>query len=174
MKEELQQLLEPPAEKWPLPSPAEIEQAYGSALPTDFLWLAETYGSGEIARYLSLFPPLRAAEIGMRSGVHPFSAAPSEYEEENEGLDPAYLEPGGLLTWGFTQNDDVACWHRVGEPDEWPVVIRHDPWTPGPTWVRHEMGVVEFLVRTIRGQLAANPFTGNELWRDPSPSFERH
>ncbi|MGF1426161.1 hypothetical protein [Kitasatospora sp. LaBMicrA B282] len=171
-KAELLRLLEPPAEKWPVPSPEEIVRGYGRALPADYMWLAETYGSGEISRYLSIYPPLSAAEIGTRPGVFPLSAEPPEDEKEYESLDPAYLQPGGLLMWGRSQTDDIAFWSPVGDPDQWPVVIRQDPWRPGPTWTRYDMGVVEFLVRTFHGQLADNPFSSDELRTQP-PSFER-
>ena len=170
-KAELLRLLEPPAEKWTVPGPEEIVRGYGSALPADYMWLAETYGLGVISRYLSIFPPLAAAEIGTRSGVYPTSAEVSEFAEENVGLDPAYLEPGGLLMWGFNQDDDFAFWSPVGDPDTWPIVIRRHLPQSGPYWVRYELGIVEFLVRTFHGRLTVRPFTGDELWHTTSPTF---
>ncbi|MEY9871643.1 hypothetical protein ABH931_001116 [Streptacidiphilus sp. MAP12-33] len=172
-KAELLQLLEPSAEKWPLPSREEIVRGYGSALPADYMWLAETYGPMEISRYLSIFPPLAASEIGTRSGVFPISAELSEFPEENKGLEPAYLKPGGLLMWGFNQNDDVVFWSPVGDPDTWPVVIRRDLPRSGPNWTRYDFGIVEFLVRTFHGRLAGNPFSGGDLWNNRSPTVER-
>ncbi|MFF7213793.1 hypothetical protein ACFZAU_25180 [Streptomyces sp. NPDC008238] len=45
LRDELVRLLEPPAGKWAeLLSPQEIVQGYGTGLPTDYLWLMETYG----------------------------------------------------------------------------------------------------------------------------------
>ncbi|SEN74363.1 hypothetical protein [Actinacidiphila rubida] len=172
-KAELLRLLQPPAEKWPLPSREEIEQGYGSALPADYLWLAGTYGLGEISRYLSIFPPLAASEIGTRTGVFPTSAESSEFDDGNEGLDPAYLKPGGLLMWGFNHNDDFAFWSPVGDPATWPIVIRRHLPQSGPNWIRYDLGIVEFLVRTFHGQLAGNPFSGDDLWHNTSPTFER-
>ncbi|MFI1092801.1 hypothetical protein [Streptomyces sp. NPDC020917] len=173
VKAELVRLLEPPAEKWPIPGAEEIVRGYGSALPADYMWLAETYGLVEISRYLSIFPPLPASEIGTRSGVFPTSGEVSEFEEENVGLDPAYLEPGGLLMWGFNHDDDVAFWSPVGDPDTWPVVIRRHLPRSGPHWVRYDIGIVEFLVRTFHGRLAVSPFSGDALWGNGSPTFER-
>src|SRR5215475_10002279 len=98
---ELLRLLKPPAEKWALPSLEAIERGYGSALPDDYMWLAETYGLGVISRTFSIFPPLGAGEIGTRSGVFPTAAEWSVSDRENEGLDPEYLKPGALLMWGF-------------------------------------------------------------------------
>lgn len=170
---ELLRLLEPPAEKWPVPGPEEIARGYGSALPADYMWLAETYGLGVISRYLTLFPPLVAAEIGTRSGVFARSAEFSEFPERNEGLDPSYLAPGGLLMWGFNHHDDFAFWSPVGDPDHWPVVIRRDSPQSGPAWVRYDVGIVEFLVRTFHGRLSGNPFSGDDIWGNTSPTFER-
>ena len=174
-KAELLRLLYPPAEKWPLPSQEEIVRGYGSALPTDYMWLAETYGPVEISRYLGIFAPLAASEIGTHPGVYPISAELFDFaaENEREGLDPAYLEPGGLLAWGLSQNDDCAFWSPVGDPDTWPVVIRRDLPRSGPNWVRYDFGIVEFLVRTFHGRLAFNPFGTDEIWHNTSPTFER-
>jgi len=172
-KEELLRLLEPPADKWPLPSPDEIVRAYGSALPADYMWLAETYGPGEIAGLLYLLPPLTAAEIGKSSGVCRFTGRNSEYDWENEGLDPAYLEPGALLMWAADyNNDNYVFWQPVGDPDEWPVVVYRLVAMPGPNWLRYDVGAVEFLVGTFRGRLSRDPFDGG-LWRNESPTFMR-
>lgn len=169
---ELLRLMPPLAEKWPVPDPNEIVRSYGSPLPSDFMWLAETYGPGAIARTLSIFPPLPAAVIGTRPVVFATEATVSEFEERNEGLDPAYLEPGALLMWGFNEYDDYAFWHRVGPPDKWPVVLfrygaHHD------AWLRYDFGIVEFLVRTFYGRLPQKPFSGEELWLNKAPTFER-
>ncbi|HEY3479715.1 MAG TPA: hypothetical protein VGL02_12530 [Streptomyces sp.] len=97
----------------------------------------------------------------------------SEFDEQNAGLDPGYLKPGGLLMWGFSHHDDFALWSPVGDPDNWPVVIRRDLPYSGPGWGRYDFGIVEFLVRTFHGRLPADPFSGDELWQNTSPAFER-
>ncbi|MEU6346690.1 hypothetical protein ABZ883_37725 [Streptomyces sp. NPDC046977] len=75
LRDELVRLLEPPADTWAaLLSPDEIVRGYGTRLPADYLWLMETYGPGEISRYLQIMPPVPADEIGKVSGVCPSEA----------------------------------------------------------------------------------------------------
>ncbi|MHA6761480.1 hypothetical protein [Streptacidiphilus sp. PAMC 29251] len=170
-RDALLRLLEPPAEKWVLPSPEEIVRGYGTALPADFLWLMETYGPGDVSDYVRILPPVSASEIGKVSGVCPGAA---ELEEGVEGIEPEYLVHGGLFVWGLNPDGDSAFWSTVGEPDEWPVVIFRRHHGPGePAWSRYECGVVEFLVRTFQGRLQRNPFSGTDLWRNEFPSFVR-
>lgn len=172
-REELLRLLEPPSEKWALPSSEEIERGYGTALPADYMWPSEVYGPGAIADYLSILAPLPASDVGTAPGVAPMSAEQFLQFDEPADIDPAYLEPAGLVVWGLDLNNDTAFWSPVGEPDTWPVVIRrHNPHS-GPTWVRYDFGVVELLTRTLQGRLDGNPFSGDDLWRNESPSFAR-
>ncbi|NUR59999.1 MAG: hypothetical protein HOV87_15220 [Catenulispora sp.] len=172
-REELLQLLEPPTHKWVLPSPDEVVRAYGTALPADYMWLIEVYGPGAIEGSLNILAPLPAAEIGTAPGVTPMSAEQFLQFDEVADIEPSYLETGGLITWGFDLNNDTVFWSPVGEPDAWPVVIRrHNPQS-GPTWVRYDFGVVELLVHTFQGRLDDNPFSGDDLWRNGSPTFTR-
>jgi len=168
-EDELLRLLEPPAEKWVPLTRGEIVRGYGTALPADYLWLMETYGPGEISDYLGILPPVRASEVGRTPGVCPGAA---ELMEGVEGIEPEYLVHGGLFVWGYTPDGDDAFWSTVSEPDEWRVVTfrrHHGP--REPDFTRYDCGIVEFLVRTFQGTLAHNPFSGDDLWRNESPSF---
>lgn len=170
-RDDLLRLLEPPAEKWVPPDRDEILRGYGTALPSDFLWLMETYGPGEISGSLGILPPVRAAEIGKISGVCPSCAHP---DEGVEGIEPEYLVNGGLFIWGMNPDGDGAFWSTAGEPDDWQTVVfrrHHGP--REPAWSRYDCGIVEFLVRTLQGRLQRNPFSGTGLWRNESPVFVR-
>lgn len=170
-REDLLRLLEPPADTWALPGLDDIMRWYGTALPADFVWLMETYGPGEISDYLGILPPFPPSEIGTLTGVLPTAA---EQMEGMEGIEPEYLLLGGLFMWGYNPDGDAAFWSTVGEPDQWRVVTcrrHHGP--REPAWTRYNCGIVEFLVRTFQGRLPVNPFSGNDLWRNQSPSFRR-
>lgn len=170
-RDDFSRLVEPPVGKWALPSLEEIVQGYGTALPADYLWLMETYGPGEISSYLSILPPIPASDIGKVPGVCPTAAQP---EEGVEGIEPGYLKFGGLLALGYTPDGDGMFWSTTGAPDEWPVVVfrRHHPPLEA-AWNRYDCGIVEFLVRVFTGRLERNPFSGDDLWRNESPSFAR-
>ncbi|NUP49803.1 MAG: hypothetical protein HOW97_21200, partial [Catenulispora sp.] len=168
-REELLRLLEPPAEKTAPLSPDEIARGYGSSLPADFIWFGEVYGSGAIADYLTVLAPVPADEVGAGPGAAPMTAEQFVDFDGGDEIDPAYLEPGGLVAWGTNPNNDVAFFSPVGDPESWPIVIRrHNP-RSGPIWARYDCGFAEFLLRTFRGELAENPFSGEGLWRNEAP-----
>lgn len=170
-RDELLRLLTPPGEKWAVPSRSEIAQAYEAGLPSDFLWLMETYGPGEISDYLGILPPVSASVIGKVSGVSPTKAEP---DEGVEGIEPEYLVRGGLLVWGYNPDGDGAFWSTVGEPDDWPIVVfRRHPNCHEPAWSRYDCGIVGFLVSTFQGRLERNPFSGTDLWLNEDPKFVR-
>ncbi|MEV0782451.1 hypothetical protein AB0I52_05565 [Streptomyces sp. NPDC050423] len=75
---------------------AEVESRLGTALPTDYKRMVETFGDGAFDAYLSL-------------NQEPWTD----------------LREDGLLIWAGTEHEDLYCWRADGDdPDRWPVVVR--------------------------------------------------
>ncbi|MFC7014847.1 SMI1/KNR4 family protein [Streptomyces viridiviolaceus] len=87
---------------WTLPAQrpdvdwAEVESRLGTALPSDYKRMVETFGSGAFDAWLDL-------------NQEPWT----------------YLREDGLLIWAGTEHEDSYCWRAdAGDPDRWPVVVR--------------------------------------------------
>ncbi|MET8969435.1 hypothetical protein [Streptomyces hydrogenans] len=75
---------------------AETESRLGTALPSDYKRIVDTFGAGAFDGYLGL-------------NQEPWT----HYREE------------GLLIWAGTEHEDLYCWATDGEdPDRWSVVVR--------------------------------------------------
>ncbi|MFE9644848.1 SMI1/KNR4 family protein [Streptomyces sp. NPDC006365] len=74
----------------------EVEARLGTALPSDYKRMVETFGEGAFDGYLDL----------------------SQEPWTN-------LRTDGLLIWAGTEHEDLYCWRADGhDPDRWPVVVR--------------------------------------------------
>ncbi|MGH4029386.1 hypothetical protein ACQB60_10675 [Actinomycetota bacterium Odt1-20B] len=75
---------------------AEVESRLGTALPSDYKGMVETFGEGAFDGYLDL-------------NQEPWAG----------------LREDGLLIWASTEHEDLYCWRVDGDdPDGWPVVVR--------------------------------------------------
>ncbi|MGW0207031.1 SMI1/KNR4 family protein [Streptomyces sp. NPDC003233] len=75
---------------------AEAESRLGTALPSDYKCMVETFGKGAFDGYLGL-------------NQEPWT----------------HLREDGLLIWAGTEHEDLYCWRADGDdPDRWPVVVR--------------------------------------------------
>ncbi|MFF9178316.1 SMI1/KNR4 family protein [Streptomyces sp. NPDC014793] len=75
---------------------AETESRLGTALPSDYKRMVETFGVGAFDAYLDL-------------NQEPWTD----------------LREDGLLIWAGTEHEDAYCWRAEGDdPDRWPVVVR--------------------------------------------------
>ncbi|MFE7595540.1 SMI1/KNR4 family protein [Streptomyces sp. NPDC057494] len=75
---------------------AEVESRLGTALPSDYKRMVETFGTGAFDGYLDLNQEPWTDLIG-----------------------------DGLLIWAGTEHEDLYCWRAEGDdPDRWPVVVR--------------------------------------------------
>ncbi|POX60176.1 hypothetical protein C3492_28980 [Streptomyces sp. Ru62] len=74
----------------------EVESRLGTALPSDYKRMVETFGAGAFDGYLDL-------------NQEPWTN----------------LREDGLLVWAGTEHEDLYCWREDGDdPDRWPVVVR--------------------------------------------------
>ncbi|MEV0695513.1 SMI1/KNR4 family protein [Streptomyces sp. NPDC050388] len=75
---------------------AEVESRLGTALPSDYKRMVETFGEGAFDGFLNL-------------NQEPWTA----------------LGEDGLLIWAGTEHEDLYCWRTDGDdPDRWLVVVR--------------------------------------------------
>jgi hypothetical protein len=75
---------------------AEVESRLGTALPSDYKRMVETFGEGAFDGYLDL-------------NQEPWT----------------HLREDGLLIWAGTEHEDLYCWRVDGDdPDRWPVVVQ--------------------------------------------------
>ncbi|MGW1411262.1 SMI1/KNR4 family protein [Streptomyces sp. NPDC002403] len=75
---------------------AEVESRLGTALPSDYKRMVETFGEGAFDGYLDL-------------NQEPWTD----------------LRRDGLLIWAGTEHEDLYCWRADGDdPDRWPVMVR--------------------------------------------------
>lgn len=75
---------------------AEAESRLGTALPSDYKRMVETFGHGAFDGYLDL-------------NQEPWTD----------------LRDDGLLIWAGTEHEDLYCWRAdAGDPGRWPVVVR--------------------------------------------------
>ncbi|MFF1917345.1 hypothetical protein ACFVYE_38490 [Streptomyces sp. NPDC058239] len=75
---------------------AEVESRLGTALPTDYKRMVETFGEGSFDAYLNL-------------NQEPWTD----------------LREDGLLIWAGTEHENLYCWRADGDdPNRWPVVVR--------------------------------------------------
>ncbi|MGW3464975.1 hypothetical protein ACWDE9_37815 [Streptomyces olivaceoviridis] len=73
----------------------EVESRLGTALPSDYKRMVETFGAGAFDGYLDL------------------------------NQEPWTDLRDGLLVWAGTEAEDLYCWRADGDdPDRWPVVVR--------------------------------------------------
>jgi hypothetical protein len=80
-----------PAVNW-----GQVESRLGTALPSDYKRMVETFGEGAFDGYLGL-------------NQEPWTG----------------LREDNLLIWAGTEHEDIYCWQVEGEhPDRWPVVVR--------------------------------------------------
>lgn len=117
-------------------------------------------------------------------GKGPPSGLPGPDEEGEERGGPRYADRAGSLGGGNTHGEPGggnATTIRAGRDDGPARPTRAERPRPNsistgpsePAGSRYGCGSVEFLVRTFRGELRRDPFSGGGLWRNESPGFRR-
>jgi len=127
---------------------AQVEGRLGTALPTDYKQLVETFGNGAFDGYFSPLVPdslsgcdgiVRRAEV-----LAAHATAHGERLYEPYRLFPA---PGGLLHWAGTEQDAEFYWLTEGpDPDTWPILSTEDDHRE---WDRFDGSTAEFVFRLL-------------------------
>lgn len=119
-----------------------VEAALGTALPSDFRALAETYPTLVVGDFLSVSVPRPGAEASWASEARDDEVLQDLYEMEDMEDYVPFPQPGGLISWGESNSGDAFYWKTSPtDPDAWPVVVRTD----NADWIEFPVGVVGFL-----------------------------
>jgi hypothetical protein len=170
----LRQLVPPPAtpylgdDSW-----ERLFDRLGTRLPTEYVTLLETYGSGSWRSWLNFVTPLRdpgATQSKGYRGLADFVEQMLDNYRELRAEFPEYQplavwpEPGGFLPFADSIDGDVFGWLTLGEPDDWPVIIspRHDD--QGPPLPD---GLVDTLLAWLRGRPVSSVFEQLDEADDP-------
>ncbi|MFJ7417646.1 SMI1/KNR4 family protein [Streptomyces uncialis] len=133
-----------------------------SSFPSDFRQFMEVYGPGAVEDFLEILEPQPWDEQQVGDG---FSAETKTARltwrmepDRNFDVPPEPL----LIAWGVDSAADILCWDASPDnPDEWPVVV----WDRGTgKWSRYDVGMVEFLHRTLRADFDECPLRDTSLW----------
>lgn len=121
---------------------AVLEADLGTALPSDFRALAETYPVLVIDDFLMVSVPTPGAEVSWASESRNDEILQDLYEmDDTDGYVP-FSQPGGLISWATSNSGDSFYWKTSPtNPDAWPVVVRTD----NADWIEFPVGAVEFL-----------------------------
>ncbi|MFF8196516.1 hypothetical protein ACF05L_37925 [Streptomyces bobili] len=149
----LVRLCPPPADPPPSVDWARTEGVLGTALPSDYKQLVETYGDGFFDETVALLAPDSAfakcnllAQATERDGV--LAGLWEVGEEKPSGL----LEAGArILPWAYEEGAGAFLYWlvRPGQhPDEWTVLYNEGQ---GPLWEPHDTGCLAFLLAVLTG-----------------------
>lgn len=162
-------LLSPPPSKPYLGNEtwAELFDALGTRLPSEYVTLMNLYGAGCWSGWLRFDAPLRLGEEGFPSHVRSTSDAYLSLQSSHPQWYPltAWPEPGGFLAFGSSIDGDYLGWLTEGEdPDAWRLIV----------WPRHadqgpalEHGLIDTLLAWQRGTLSADGLAGLDEDDDP-------
>jgi hypothetical protein len=103
-----------------------LSQRLGTELPTDYRELITTLGSGCVNRFLDVVSPFTSFQnleyaVSRSRAIH---AGIIEVTGVDDITFPIFPQPGGLLPWGWSWNDDTFHWiTNYGDPNSWPVFV---------------------------------------------------
>ncbi|MFD0380262.1 SMI1/KNR4 family protein [Streptomyces sp. NPDC059525] len=119
-----------------------VEESLGTALPSDYKYLAEWYPTFAIGDYILVSLPEPGEEHLVHRGFQStLDVLVDAWLEPDLGLH-AYPAPGGLLPWSESDESDKFMWSTAGEtPQEWFVTVAGR----GGAWWHYEGGAVQFL-----------------------------
>lgn len=149
----LVRLCPPPAAPPPAADWATAERALGTALPSDYKQLVETYGDGVFDETIWLLVPDSAYDdCDLHAQTAERDEVLAELWDAGEEKPAGLLEPGArVLPWAFEEGTGAFLYWlaRPGQhPDEWPVLYNEGR---GPLWERHDTGCLAFLLAVLTG-----------------------
>ncbi|MFC5173080.1 SMI1/KNR4 family protein [Streptomyces mutomycini] len=136
-----------------------VERALGTALPTDYRQLVETYGGGVFDETIWLLDP------ACPDDDHELLAQATESAETLKKLwevepRPTQLQESGaeVLPWAYIEGTGAMLYWLVKpgqEPDEWTVMFNEGR---GPLWEHHDAQCASFLLAVLTGRAETNYF----------------
>lgn len=172
-RERLLRLLPPPAEPSEPPTNPErsqLEERLGLALPSDYWWFLETFGSGVIGGDLAVFSPSAGSTQWHIEAQHrridEFLRSVNQWRP-GEVPFPIHPEHGGLLAWGGTESGVMGFWLTThDDPDLWPVVLRD---ANRSEWFTHRGSLAWFLADLMDGSIDISFLPGEAARRRFDP-----
>ncbi|MFJ8011105.1 SMI1/KNR4 family protein [Streptomyces sp. NPDC096339] len=133
---------------------SEVEAAWETRFPSDYVRFMEVYGSGVISDGISILLPSLPVEghaYPPGPGLEDETSIARELWETCRDEADFDVDLESIVAWGVTSGADIYCWVTTNEdPDLWPVL----------TYVRytdkmrlHPFGMAEFL-RKVLGDAA--------------------
>jgi hypothetical protein len=163
----LQRILPPPSAPLERPTSAQWKdtEARLGVLPEDYKRFIDLYGTGCIDCFLWIFNPFAQNE-NLRLDAQAdrqLDVLRSVAESEPDHPATAIISrPQDLLPVGITDNGDVICWRKVGDPDGWTTCVFS---ARGQEHEEYPAGLVAFLCtvlsRAVRSRLFPRDFPGD-------------
>jgi len=104
-----------------------IEEQCKTALPDDYKWFINTYGSGQIGGFVNVFNPFSANKyinlISQMKVILDIERELKENDNDHERPYPLFPDEGGLFPFAGTDNGDVFFWKTTGNPSKWTVIL---------------------------------------------------
>ncbi|MFE1415281.1 SMI1/KNR4 family protein [Streptomyces sp. NPDC058746] len=131
----------------------EVEAAWETRFPSDYVRFMEVYGSGVISGVISILLPSLHVEgypYTDGPGLEDETGIARELWESCRGESDFDVDLESIVAWGVTSGADIYCWVTTDEdPDRWPVL----------TYVRytdemqlHSLGMAEFLLKVLNDE----------------------
>lgn len=147
-----------------------LERALGVELPADWRLFVETYGTGTIARFITIANPLSQADPYLAWLTQVIASDKNALVVDGKGV-AGGLAPfpaaEGLLPFGRWSDWAVLYFHMRGAPDRWPIVFAS---THGDYQATFETPLAKFLDQVLRGKLR-DPAFGVEYPRGDKATF---
>ncbi|MDB5434017.1 MAG: hypothetical protein JWR47_274 [Phenylobacterium sp.] len=146
-----------------------VEAEIGTALPRDYKDLVRVYGSGYYMEFFGIDVP-RCPNLNIRL-EHQVRLVSETFLYGDDVSYPLWPAPGGLLSFGGTDNGDSLFWLTRGAPADWGVVV----------WDRADLdfelfdcGLTSFLAGLATGEILPKAFPEDLLPSDclfkPTPA----
>ncbi|MEU1787264.1 SMI1/KNR4 family protein [Streptomyces sparsogenes] len=121
---------------------AAAEARLGTALPSDYKRLVETFGHGAFDGFLDVRLPADIVKSAEFAAGWAKTHGLRSWEPH-----PPFPEPGGLLPWAGTEHETSFYWITEGpDPDAWPVYVTEVGPEAGD---RFDMTASEFVFRML-------------------------
>jgi hypothetical protein len=137
---------------------SDVEAALGTELPSDYKDFIQSYGSGTIGRFLSVFNPFsRHRGLNLleqsKQQLEALRVLHADFGEPNPY--PLHPLPGGLLPVAITDNGDVVHWLTDNKASKWSIVVNE---ARSPDYEHFEFNLTTFLERLLLKSIICRAF----------------
>ncbi|WP_171115829.1 MULTISPECIES: hypothetical protein [Streptomyces] len=147
-----------------------VEAELGTALPSDFVELAEAYPPFSIDDFLSLHLPEPGEERYFTGGISETLEILADLRDSDmsHGHVP-HPEPGGLIPWGDSSEGDTFYWRTTGgHPDTWTILISGH----NDDWCEYRGNLTSYLTGLLTGTVAPDGLPPDFPGASPTVEFD--